>query len=137
MPNELFFECKIMIDKLKRIKKERNLTYQEIGEAIEVNRSHVYRIFNNLESSPSLNVLVKMARFLEVPLYSLFIPSGDYEEEFKGNRVLEMFSKEVDHIGINLQQLQMILFDLGLKETQQGHVLNYVLENINGKLEEK
>lgn len=138
MPNELFFECKIMIHKLKKLKKERNLTYQEIGEAIGVNRSHVYRIFNNMESSPSLNVLIKMARFLQVPLYSLFIPLRDNDEQVKLSKGLEISPEEVDdHTEVNLNQLQMILSGLGLEEIQQGQVLRYVLENVNMKLDQK
>lgn len=73
MPNETYLEFMIFVNKALEFKEKSNLTYQEIGEAIGVNRSHVQRVFN-MQTFPSFQFLIRLARFMKVPLFSLLIP---------------------------------------------------------------
>ncbi len=74
------FEFKVLAHKIADFKKENKLTLQEIANATDVNRSHIHRLINR-EHFPSLKFLFRLATFMDVPLYSLFIPTKEMNHQ--------------------------------------------------------
>lgn len=70
IPNEL----KILAEKVAEFRAKNRLTYQEMGEATGVDKSHIYRI-ENMAVYPSLKFLIRLAEYMEIPLFYLFLPS--------------------------------------------------------------
>ncbi|MCK4259627.1 MAG: helix-turn-helix transcriptional regulator [Halanaerobiales bacterium] len=71
-----YFEFQVLAQKITAFKKENKLTYEQIGNALGVNRSHIHRIIN-METFPSLKFVIRLAGFMKLPLYTLFIPSEE------------------------------------------------------------
>lgn len=106
-------ELKIVVEKLKDFKKRNNLTYEEIGNTLNVNRSHIHRIVK-LEVFPSFHFLVQLAKYMGISLSGLFAQSGE--------------ASESDPVP-NEQRLELIealLFKMGLDYTETQNSLEYI-----------
>lgn len=115
MPNETYLEFMIFVNKALEFKEKSNLTYQEIGEAIGVNRSHVQRVFN-MQTFPSFQFLIRLAHFMKIPLFSLLIPSEKLLQQDLANKInsrLKELNWNTDDLsnntGISLLHLNDIL----------------------------
>lgn len=87
---EAFFECKVLSQKIVEFKKKNKLTYQQIGEALGVDKSYINRVVK-LDSYPSLPVLIQLAKFMRIPLYALFLPSDELiRQEFIHEAQIQM-----------------------------------------------
>lgn len=69
-------EFKVLAEKITEFKKENNLTYEQLGSMLGVDKSHLYRIIK-VKTYPSLNLLVRLANFMNLPPYRLFLPTED------------------------------------------------------------
>lgn len=83
IPNEL----KVLAEKIAEFREKNRLTYQEMGEATGVDKSHIYRI-ENMAVYPSLKFLIRLADYMNIPLFYLFLPSQkmskkDYAEKIR------------------------------------------------------
>lgn len=76
IPNEL----KILAEKIAEFREKHRLTYQEMGEATGVDKSHIYRI-ENMAVYPSLKFLIRLAEYMDIPLYYLFLPSQNLSKQ--------------------------------------------------------
>ena len=74
-------QLRILVSHLKRYKEEHNLTYEEIGKAIGVDYTTAYKIFKMI-NAPSFEVLTLLAQYMEVPMYTLFLPTDDFLKEY-------------------------------------------------------
>ena len=74
-------ESKILVDNIMRFKEGNNLTFEEMGKALNIDRAHIYKI-TKLINFPSFEFLISLARYMKVPLYSLFIPSQKVLREY-------------------------------------------------------
>lgn len=60
-----------MNNNLKKIIKEKNLKYEDISKDIKIGRTTIYQIANK-KSIPSVEIALKLSRYLEIPLTELF-----------------------------------------------------------------
>ena len=92
MMKDNFFELRVLISNLKKLKEERNLSYEDIGQATDLNRTSVFKIFNTI-NAPSIAFLAKFANYLNVPLYSFFIPNEEFLREYYTDLLKERLAK--------------------------------------------
>ena len=69
-----YCEFRALTQKIAEFKKKNYLTYQQMADAIGVDKSHVHRVVN-MDTSPSLKFLLRVARYMKLPVFSLFIPT--------------------------------------------------------------
>ena len=60
-----------MKNKLRELRKQRNLTQEELAGFLKVSRQTIIAIENN-KYDPSLSLALKMARFFSVPVEDLY-----------------------------------------------------------------
>lgn len=89
MSHDTFYEFKILTEKMADFKERNNLTYQEFGDATDVNKSHIHRVINR-ESFPSLKFIIRLARFMRLPVFSLFLPTEAMTRREFGTKVKEV-----------------------------------------------
>ncbi|MCK4259243.1 MAG: helix-turn-helix transcriptional regulator [Halanaerobiales bacterium] len=98
---KLSFEFKVLAKKIKDFKKENKLTYEQIGNALGVDKSHVHRVIN-METYPSLPFLIRLAEFMNLPLYALFVPPVEMiRQEFA-----EQVNKHIKELDWNHAELE-------------------------------
>lgn len=73
---ETFFGYKVLVKKIIDFKERHQLTYQQLGDALGVDKSYINRVVK-LKCFPSLPILNKLAQFMNIPLYFLFLPSDE------------------------------------------------------------
>lgn len=86
MSSERPDELTILAHKIAEFREKHRLTYQELGEATGVDKSHVHRI-ENMAVFPSLKFLMRLAEFMNVPLFYLFLPSEKLNKEHLAARM--------------------------------------------------
>ncbi|MCK4260234.1 MAG: helix-turn-helix transcriptional regulator [Halanaerobiales bacterium] len=132
------FEFKVLAHKIAEFKKKNKLTFEDIGKATDVNRSHIHRIINR-EHFPSLKFLFRLATFMNVPLYSLFIPTKEMiHQDFieKINTRLNELSWDYEELSeraeISLSQIMDIVEgNTSISKEDQDKITNILkLENI-------
>ena len=98
------FEQEVLISNMKKLKEERKLTYEQIGQATNLDKSAVYKLFHKI-NTPTINFLIGFSRFLQIPLYELFIPSEEMLRSYYANTImkrLERFNLTVDELAVRL-----------------------------------
>ncbi|MCK4257856.1 MAG: helix-turn-helix transcriptional regulator [Halanaerobiales bacterium] len=83
-----FFELKILIQKIIEFKEKNKLSYEKMGNNIGIDKAHLNRIVK-MSTHPSFSFLVRLAHFMKIPLYSLFIPSEEMSRQEFANKVNE------------------------------------------------
>jgi len=68
--------CRMIGEKIRSIRKNKNLTIVELSEKINVTSGYISQIERDL-ISPSLSVLKRLSQALEVPLSVLFLEKSD------------------------------------------------------------
>ncbi|MCK4261309.1 MAG: helix-turn-helix transcriptional regulator [Halanaerobiales bacterium] len=109
-----YFEFKVLAQKIKDFKKENKLTYEQISNALGVNRSHVHRVMN-METYPSLSFIIRLAEFMNLPLYILFVPPVEMiRQEFaeQVNKRIKELDWNHDELEENTGILQLRLMDI-------------------------
>ncbi len=97
---DAYCEFKALTQKIADFKKKNHLTYQQIAESIGVDKSHVHRVVN-METSPSLKFLLRLSRYMKIPLFSLFIPSKD----IVGQDIAEKIEEGLTQFNLTFEQL--------------------------------
>lgn len=97
---EEYFESRVLAKKIVDFKKRNNLTYQQLGEALEVDKSYLNRVAK-LNSYMSLPVLIRLANYMGIPLYALFMPS----EELIREDFVETVKKQMNALGLLIDDL--------------------------------
>lgn len=69
-------EFKVLAEKITEFKKENDLTYEQLGNILGVDKSHLYRIIK-VKTYPSLTFLERLANFMNLPPYRLFVPAEE------------------------------------------------------------
>ncbi|MCK4257813.1 MAG: helix-turn-helix transcriptional regulator [Halanaerobiales bacterium] len=95
------FEFKVLAKKIQDFKKENKLTYEQIGNALGVDKSHVHRVIN-METYPSLPFLIRLAEFMNLPLYILFIPT----EKMIRQEFAEKMNKRIKELDWNYDEVE-------------------------------
>lgn len=91
-----YCEFRALTQKIAEFKKKNYLTYQQIADAIGVDKSHVHRVVN-MDTSPSLKFLLRLARYMKLPVFSLFIPTENIiAEDTAANIQLAMENQRLD-----------------------------------------
>ncbi len=60
-----------MKNKIKELRKEKNLRQEDLAEALNVSRQTIVAIEND-KYNPSLELAMKLAKFLEIPIEDIF-----------------------------------------------------------------
>jgi len=63
-------ECRMIMRNIKRIKREKGITDEELALDVGISRSHFYYLKTE-RSFPTLNTLVKIAKSLDVSLIEI------------------------------------------------------------------
>lgn len=91
-----YCEFRALTQKIAEFKKKNYLTYQQMADAIGVDKSHVHRVVN-MDTSPSLKFLLRLARYMKLPVFSLFIPTENIiAEDTAANIQLAMEAQQLD-----------------------------------------
>ncbi|AZR73414.1 hypothetical protein BBF96_08470 [Anoxybacter fermentans] len=94
-------ELKILGEKLAQYRDRHGLTLQDVGKAIGVSKGHASKLENG-NANPSFNTLIKIAEFMKIPLYYLFMPT----EEMNRRKFIEMVNKRLEELKWDLEKLQ-------------------------------
>ena len=86
MSNEMPDELAFLAQKIAEFREKHRLTYQELGEATGVDKSHVHRI-ENMAVFPSLKFLIRLAEYMNVPLFYLFLPTEKLNQRHLANQI--------------------------------------------------
>lgn len=81
-------------ERVKRLRKERELSISELAVITGVAKSYISSIERNIKSNPSIHILEKIAEGLEVPL--LTILSENKTAENIDSEWLSLFKKAID-----------------------------------------
>lgn len=102
MTNEGYQEFEILVERIKEFKERKCLTFEKIGNALGVNKSHIYRVMN-MEVFPSFQFLIQLARYMEVSFASLFTLPEEENEPAKlpVDQHLEAIQKHLKQIGLS------------------------------------
>ena len=60
-----------MKNKIKELRKEKNLRQEDLAEALNVSRQTIVAIEND-KYNPSLELAMKLAKFLKIPIEDIF-----------------------------------------------------------------
>lgn len=90
---ENFFELKVLVQKILEFKDKNKLSYEKMGNSIGIDKAHLNRIVK-MTTHPSFSFLVRLANFMKLPLYSLFIPS----EEMSRRELAEKINKRMQDL---------------------------------------
>ena len=83
-------------EKMKRLRKAKNLSQQELAEKLNVHPKHISRYENNV-SQPSLAVLLKLRDVFHVSLDYLVTDDESHEFHYQDTE-LERYFEEVDKL---------------------------------------
>lgn len=133
---ETFFECKVLAQKIIEFKEKNKLTYQKIGEELGLDKSYLNRVVK-LDTFPSLPVLIRLAKLMQIPLYALFMPSDHLlRQEF-----VETAKAKMAEMKLNYDQLGekteispirlMDIFDGNSVTTQEERTALSVVLDVN------
>ncbi len=100
MKEQSFFESKILAKRIVEFKNKNNLTYQQLGEALDVDKSYLNRVVK-MNSHMSMPVLINLARYMKIPLYALFMPS----EKMMREEFMEAVESKMDKYQISVDKL--------------------------------
>ena len=117
MDDTVLFEQDVLLFNMKRLKEERHLTYEQIGNATNLDKSAVYKLFKKI-NTPTITFLAQFSRFLEIPLYYLFIPNEEMLRTYYLNIMLTRL-KEFD-LTIDELAMRLNLHPLRVKEIFDG-----------------
>ncbi len=101
MKNQPFFESKILAKRICEFKAKNSLTYQQLGDALGVDKSYLNRVVK-MVSHMSMPVLIRLAKYMGIPLYVLLMPSEEMiRTEFVETLKLQMSEKNIstDELG--------------------------------------
>ncbi|MFZ7946398.1 MULTISPECIES: helix-turn-helix domain-containing protein [Bacillaceae] len=62
--------------KIQKLRQERNLTLSQLAEKTDISKSYLSHIERNIQTNPSIEVLVKIAAALEVNIQTLLSPNN-------------------------------------------------------------
>ncbi|MDR0642527.1 MAG: helix-turn-helix domain-containing protein [Treponema sp.] len=95
---------KLVIDNIKRIRKEKRITQEKLAEACNTATSYI-GLMETYRHAPKLSTIEKIAHALEIEPIVLFRaprPSSDSEREAEMSRlktsILNAIEQELDHI---------------------------------------
>lgn len=101
MSNEMPNELKILAEKIAEFREKHRLTYQEMGEATGVDKSHIHRI-ENMAVYPSLKFLIRLSEYMTVPLFYLFLPTEKMNQE----HCAEKIKTRLKELGWGIRELE-------------------------------
>lgn len=108
-------------DRIKQLRKERNITQEELADSASINRSYL-SVIENGHSSPTMDVVERLAVALGVNLWVLISElqekhyTYDTEEEYEMSPGLEEFLNDNDEMllaqptGEEINELKKIVF---------------------------
>lgn len=125
MTSERPDELTILAHKIAEFREKHRLTYQELGEATGVDKSHVHRI-ENMAVFPSLKFLMRLAEVMNVPLFYLFLPSEKLNQEHLATRIktrMKELGWSIDDLALETE-----ISTLRLMDFEQGNAFPSVEE---------
>ncbi|RCW74853.1 helix-turn-helix domain-containing protein [Saliterribacillus persicus] len=88
-------------DNINRIRKEKNLTLSELAERAQISKSYLSNIERNLNDNPSIQILEKISKVLDVSLITLVGNINQNDDEYNQESV----SQTLDELGIKKEEL--------------------------------
>ena len=81
-------------EKIKEARQKKQLTLDELAKAVESSKSYIWQIEKDPQKKPSFDLIVKIARVLELPLdYLADEDSTMTSKELCNIRLLKLFNK--------------------------------------------
>lgn len=91
---------------IARIRKKRGYTLSEFAELANISKSYLSNIERDINKNPSLEVMQKMAKVLNVDLITLLKPSKDLDKHLYIEKEWVNFFKELKELGIEKEEIQ-------------------------------
>ncbi|WP_313799851.1 helix-turn-helix domain-containing protein [Cytobacillus sp.] len=89
-----------------RIRKKRGYTLSEFAELANISKSYLSNIERNINKNPSLEVMQKIAKVLNVDLITLLKPSTDLDKHLYVEQEWVDFLNELKELGIEKEEIQ-------------------------------
>ncbi|MED3573040.1 helix-turn-helix transcriptional regulator [Cytobacillus praedii] len=91
---------------IARIRKKRGYTLSEFAELANISKSYLSNIERDINKNPSLEVMQKIAKVLNVDLITLLKPSKDFDKHLYIEKEWVNFFKELKELGIEKEEIQ-------------------------------
>ncbi|MED1468844.1 helix-turn-helix transcriptional regulator [Bacillus salipaludis] len=72
---------------IQKLRQEKKLTLSQLAEKTDISKSYLSHIERNIQTNPTIEVLVKIAAALDVDLHTLLYPNKDISESTNTKRV--------------------------------------------------
>ncbi|OFY70023.1 MAG: hypothetical protein A3G23_01200 [Bacteroidetes bacterium RIFCSPLOWO2_12_FULL_37_12] len=99
-------------DKIKEIRKAKNLSQEQVAEKIGIDRAQYSRV-ETAKSKPTLTTLEKIAEALEVDIIEFFKEDGNYDINSYKQSLVEKV-KMIDQLDENMQQSIFSFVDVAI-----------------------
>ena len=109
-------------ENLKLIRKERNLSQEELAEILEVSRQAVSKWERDL-SLPDINSIPKLAEIFEISVDELMQVKTETKENIGKNKVDEIVDVALKGIGMAMGIAVAVLSILGELETESAFIM--------------
>jgi len=102
---------------IKEIRKRKNITLYKLSKDTNLSRTYLRNIENNVNTNPTLSVLIKIANVLDVNIKELFYSELDIE------KLRKEMHKKIEKFGINSKQVLQIsqIIDLLLNAQKESN----------------
>ncbi|AZR72168.1 hypothetical protein BBF96_01410 [Anoxybacter fermentans] len=112
-------ELKILGKKLVRYRKKYGLTLEDVGKVIGISKSHISKLENG-NANPLFKTLLRIAKFMNVPVYYLFMPI----EEMNHQNFVDRVKRRLEELEWDLEKLQELtrINYLCLVDMMEGNV---------------
>lgn len=91
---------------IARIRKKRGYTLSEFAELANISKSYLSNIERDINKNPSLEVIRKIAKVLNVDLITLLQPSMDLDKYLYVEQEWVFFLNELKELGIEKEEIQ-------------------------------
>ncbi|KQL17964.1 helix-turn-helix domain-containing protein [Cytobacillus solani] len=91
---------------IARIRKKRGYTLSEFAELANISKSYLSNIERDINKNPSLEVMQKMAKVLNVDLITLLKPCNDLDKHLFIEKEWVNFLNELKELGIEKEEIQ-------------------------------
>lgn len=92
--------------KIAEIRKQKGYSLTELAELTNISKSYLSNIERNLNKNPSLKVVIKIAKVLEVDLLTLLKNGNELDTHIYIEKEWVEFVSELKEIGVEKEQLE-------------------------------
>lgn len=107
---------------IAKIRKSRGYTLSELAELASISKSYLSNIERNVYKNPSLEIIQRIAKVLNVDLLTLLNPHASSDKDFNIEKEWIDFLTELKELGIEKEQIQQYKTVIEFIKWQKGNV---------------